>query len=86
MIISCPKLTELWSCFFKMLDEALNITLEPCLLIAILGTPLIPNLTKKDADVVSFASLFLPQWNVTVEEANPPSAIFWLNYLMTFLS
>lgn len=88
MFFSCAKLAGFWSSFFDVLSKALNISLQPCPLIAIFGVPSIPSsLTKKESDVVAFASLvarrrILLQW----KSPNPPSNTSWLSDLMSFLS
>lgn len=85
---SCPKLVNFWSCFFKSLNNSLNIRLEPCPLISIFGVPRTStSLTKKNSDVVAFASLIarrriLLHW----KSPNAPPTTSWLRDLMSFLS
>uniref|UniRef100_A0A671TSK6 Reverse transcriptase domain-containing protein n=1 Tax=Sparus aurata TaxID=8175 RepID=A0A671TSK6_SPAAU len=88
MFFSCSKLVNFWSSFFKSLNNALNIKLEPCPLISIFGVPRNPtSLTKKNSDVVAFASLIarrriLLHW----KSPNAPPTTSWLSDLMSFLS
>lgn len=88
MFFSCPKLVNFWSCFFKSLNNSLNIRLEPCPLISIFGVPRTStSLTKKNSDVVAFASLIarrriLLHW----KSPNAPPTTSWLRDLMSFLS
>lgn len=88
MFFSCPKLVNYWSCFYKSLNKALNIMLEPCPLISIFGVPRTPtSLTKINSDVIAFASLIarrriLLHW----KSPNAPPATSWLSDLMSFLS
>src|SRR4029434_2902021 len=82
---SCPSLETYWSGVFKMLSEALNITIVPNPLIAIFGVPT-DTVTKAQSDVIAFTSLLarriiLLMWKSTT----PPSSARWLEDVMLFL-
>ena len=82
---SCPSLETYWSGVFKMLSEALNITIDPSPLIAIFGVPT-DTVTKAQSDVIAFTSLLarrriLLMWKSTT----PPSSARWLEDVMLFL-
>ncbi len=58
MFWSCQKLTNYWTLVFKILNEAFNLNITPCVEIAIFGVPEhgIP-LTNNMENVFAFASL-----------------------------
>jgi len=87
MFFTCPKLEDFWSSFFDTFSNILNVSIDPCPLIAIFGVPaVLDDYTKKYANILAFASLIarrriLLHWKST----KPPPTFSWLEDLMSFL-
>lgn len=84
----CPRLSEYWASYFKVISEILDRVIKPSPQIAIFGIPEDGknNLSAKQANVISFTSL-LARRRILLQWKNPlpPSPALWLRDTMFYL-
>lgn len=87
MFWSCPKLTNFWGKFFKVVSEILQINIPPSPHIAIFGRP--PDglsTTIHQRTVIAFTSLIARRTILFLwKSPSPPSFISWLKDIMSLL-
>ena len=87
MFWSCHTLTQYWSTVFNVLSEALEVRMEPCVLMAIFGVPdEVTTWTEKQCNIISFVTLLARRQILLNWKSNtPPTAARWLQDVMMFL-